>query len=248
MSLIPSHEENIQSSLRMSKPLRLFIFLSITAPFSFCCKGCQGAMSSPQLQPHTPSCTAQPPQGVTQPATSHSSCFPGWATALTSRTSRQIFVVLLFTRDLAELSPTESFTVESFSAGRASEERVLLAPHSTEMGTEKSHVLGCSTQICHNESLTKTITVSFQVKFFYYSLNVWKSCTYCTSNMILAKSSTPPPPTALLFAGIQADELLLHYSTTTDLFNVLCSLLSFHKSPLSSLEDTDIKSHDKALL
>ena len=55
-------------------------------------------------------------------------------------------------------------------------------------------------------------------------------------------------PTRPLFAGHQADELLLHYSTTTDLLIALCSLLSFHKSLLSFLEDTDVKSHDKALL
>lgn len=51
-----------------------------------------------------------------------------------------------------------------------------------------------------------------------------------------------------LFAGHQADELVPNYSTTTARFITLCSQFSFHKSLSSALEDTDIKSHDKALL
>lgn len=139
-----------------------------------------------------------------------------------------------------------SFPVDSFSVGRASGEKVpLLAPHNAGMGTEKSNLLGCPTHICHNEGLTKNINVkSFQADFFYYSLNVWKSCTY-PSNIVSAMSF----PTPLL--SLLATWLMNYYFFTAapQTFSELYAATFLPQVPiLPPLEDTDIKSHDKALL
>lgn len=79
-----------------------------------------------------------------------------------------------------------------------------------------------------------------------FSSRIFLLLSKCMGKLHLAITdyfSQESSPTHPLFAGHQADELLLHCSTTTDLIVAPCSRLSFHESLPSSL-DTDSSSHD----
>lgn len=136
-----------------------------------------------------------------------------------------------------------SFTVESSTAGRANEERVPPASHSPEMGTEKSNMLDCSRQMSHNQSLTKTMKVrSFQVNFFYYSVDVWWKHSYVKHHF----SKEFSPITSLCRSpDWRITTSLRHHHRP---FHCSMQPAFLSQIPPSSPENIGIKSHDKALL
>lgn len=104
------------------------------------------------------------------------------------------------------------------------------------MWMEKSNVLDCSRHIPQNQSLTKTIkSKEFLNKPF---LLLWRCMVKAFICQTPFQTSFLPTGKVWLFAGYQSDELLLHYSTTTDLSIAPCSLLSILKShpPLQSTQ------------
>lgn len=157
--------------------LCLFVFLHATSPSSFLWR-LPGHCLYQQLQSHQPPRTAlTSQQGIRQPAATPVCCVPGWVMVLASRTSWQNQWDLQFHRSQAVCLAFPSLQPFLYWTDSAAGSEVP-AQHGGRP-EDATDALGGSTQSCWSRSLTKIKKwrVSSQVKCFYYSVHVQKSCT-----------------------------------------------------------------------